>query len=76
MTKSAGGSIATVSTPAARKLPTSAFRRLAALRANGPRDLLLMGAEMMGFGGLVSVIGGLLFLIVAWKSMRARQTGA
>jgi len=24
----------------------------------------------MGFGGLISVIGGLLFLIVAWKSMR------
>jgi hypothetical protein len=28
---------------------------------------------LMGLGGLVSVIGGLLFLIVAIKSMRARQ---
>jgi cytochrome c oxidase subunit 1 len=31
-----------------------------------------MGMGFMGLGGLVSVIGGLLFLIVAWKSMRAR----
>jgi cytochrome c oxidase subunit 1 len=30
-----------------------------------------MGMGLMGLGGLVSVIGGLLFLIVAWKSMRA-----
>jgi hypothetical protein len=29
---------------------------------------------LMGLGGLISVIGGLLFLIVAWKSMRARPT--
>ncbi|MGB5345508.1 MAG: hypothetical protein WBN23_05030, partial [Woeseia sp.] len=28
------------------------------------------GMGLMGLGGLVSVIGGLLFLIVAWKSMR------
>lgn len=33
------------------------------------------GMGLMGLGGLVSVIGGLLFLIVAWKSMRNRQTG-
>jgi preprotein translocase subunit Sss1 len=30
------------------------------------------GMGLMGLGGLVSVIGGLLFLIVAWKSLRAR----
>ena len=32
------------------------------------------GMGLMGLGGLVSVIGGLLFLIVAWKSLRGRQT--
>jgi len=31
------------------------------------------GMGLMGLGGLVSVIGGLLFLIVAWRSLRARQ---
>lgn len=31
------------------------------------------GMGLMGLGGLVSVVGGLLFLIVAWKSLRARQ---
>jgi hypothetical protein len=31
------------------------------------------GMGLMGLGGLVSVIGGLLFLIVAYKSMRKRQ---
>ena len=30
------------------------------------------GMGLMGLGGLISVIGGLLFLIVAWKSMRNR----
>ena len=30
----------------------------------------IAGMSLMGFGGLISVIGGLLFLIVAWKSMR------
>jgi len=29
-----------------------------------------LGMGMMGIGGLVSVVGGLLFLIVAWQSMR------
>jgi cytochrome c oxidase subunit 1 len=33
-----------------------------------------MGMGFMGLGGLVSVIGGLLFLIVAWKSMRAKAS--
>ena len=31
------------------------------------------GMGLMGLGGLISVIGGLLFLIVCYKSMRARQ---
>jgi cytochrome c oxidase subunit 1 len=30
------------------------------------------GMGLMGLGGLISVIGGLLFLIVAWKSLRAK----
>ncbi|MDH5619452.1 MAG: cbb3-type cytochrome c oxidase subunit I [Gammaproteobacteria bacterium] len=30
------------------------------------------GMGLMGLGGLVSVIGGLLFLLVAWKSLRGR----
>lgn len=32
------------------------------------------GMGLMGLGGLISVIGGLLFLIVAYKSMSKRQT--
>ncbi|MGI9261480.1 MAG: cbb3-type cytochrome c oxidase subunit I, partial [Woeseiaceae bacterium] len=32
------------------------------------------GMGMMGIGGLISVIGGLLFLIVAWQSLRNRAT--
>jgi len=32
------------------------------------------GMGLMGLGGLVSVIGGLLFLIVAYKSMRRRRS--
>jgi hypothetical protein len=31
------------------------------------------GMGLMGLGGLISIIGGLLFLIVAWKSMRNRN---
>lgn len=31
------------------------------------------GMGLMGLGGLISVIGGLLFLIVAWKSLRSRN---
>ena len=33
-----------------------------------------MGMGLMGLGGLISVIGGLLFLIVAYKSMRKRRS--
>jgi cytochrome c oxidase subunit I len=32
----------------------------------------IAGMGLMGLGGLVSVIGGLLFLVVAWKSLRGR----
>ncbi len=32
----------------------------------------IAGMGLMGFGGLISVIGGLLFLIVAWKSIRGK----
>ena len=34
----------------------------------------IAGMGLMGLGGLISVIGGLLFLIVAWKSMRHRNS--
>lgn len=34
------------------------------------------GMGLMGLGGLISVIGGLLFLIVAWHSMRNRARPA
>jgi len=33
------------------------------------------GMGLMGLGGLISVIGGLLFLIVAWKSLRGKNEG-
>jgi len=32
------------------------------------------GMGLMGLGGLVSVIGGLLFLVVAYQSIRGRET--
>ena len=32
----------------------------------------IAGMGLMGLGGLVSVIGGLLFLVVAYKSIRGR----
>ena len=31
------------------------------------------GMGLMGLGGLISVIGGLMFLVVAWKSLRGRN---
>lgn len=33
----------------------------------------VVGMGMMGLGGLISVIGGLLFLVVAYKSIRGRE---
>ncbi|MGI9232805.1 MAG: cbb3-type cytochrome c oxidase subunit I [Woeseiaceae bacterium] len=34
----------------------------------------IAGMGLMGLGGLISVIGGVLFLIVAWISLRARRS--
>jgi hypothetical protein len=49
-------------------------RKTAGLAQGVDRLGEIAGMALMGFGGLVSVIGGLLFLIVAWKSMRGRPT--
>jgi len=49
-------------------------RKTAGLAQGVDRFGEIAGMGLMGLGGLVSVIGGLLFLIVAWKSMHARQT--
>jgi hypothetical protein len=48
-------------------------RKTAGLAQGVDRLGEIAGMALMGIGGLISVIGGLLFLIVAWKSMRARQ---
>jgi hypothetical protein len=48
-------------------------RKTAGLAQGVDRLGEIAGMALMGFGGLISVIGGLLFLIVAWKSIRARQ---
>lgn len=32
----------------------------------------VLGMGMMGLGGLIAIIGGLMFVIVVWKSVRAR----
>lgn len=45
-------------------------RKTAGLAQGVDRIGEIAGMGLMGFGGLISVIGGLLFLIVAWKSMR------
>jgi len=45
-------------------------RKTAGLAQGLDRIEEIAGMSLMGFGGLISVIGGLLFLIVAWKSMR------
>jgi cytochrome c oxidase subunit 1 len=49
-------------------------RKTAGLAQGVDRFGEIAGMGLMGLGGLISVIGGLLFLIVAWKSMRARPT--
>lgn len=36
----------------------------------------IAGMGLMGLGGLISIVGGLLFLIVAYQSMRGRRNGA
>ena len=45
-------------------------RKTAGLAQGVDRLGEVTGMGLMGLGGLISVIGGLLFLIVAWKSMR------
>ena len=46
-------------------------RKTAGLAQGVDRLEEIAGMGLMGLGGLISVVGGLLFLIVAWKSMRA-----
>lgn len=48
-------------------------RKTAGLAQGVDRAGEIAGMGLMGLGGLVSVIGGLLFLVVAWKSMRGRR---
>jgi hypothetical protein len=47
-------------------------RKTAGLAQGVDRLGEVAGMGLMGLGGLISVIGGLLFLIVAWKSMRGK----
>lgn len=51
-------------------------RKTAGLAQGVDRLGEIAGMGLMGLGGLISVIGGLLFLVVAWKSMRATRTNA
>jgi hypothetical protein len=51
-------------------------RKTAGLAQGVDRLGEIAGMGLMGLGGLISVIGGLLFLIVAWKSMRGGETGS
>lgn len=48
-------------------------RKTAGLAQGVDRLGEIAGMGLMGFGGLISVIGGLLFLVVAWQSLRKRQ---
>jgi len=48
-------------------------RKTAGLAQGVDRIGEVAGMGLMGLGGLISVIGGLLFLIVAWKSMRGKN---
>lgn len=50
-------------------------QRKAAGVAQGVDDIgEIAGMGLMGFGGLISVVGGFLFLIVAYKSIRGRKS--
>jgi hypothetical protein len=51
-------------------------RKTAGLAQGVDRLGEIAGMGLMGFGGLISVIGGLLFLIAAWKSLRGRTPAA
>jgi hypothetical protein len=48
-------------------------RKTAGLEQGLDRAGEIAGMGLMGIGGLISVIGGLLFLVVAWKSIRYRR---
>jgi hypothetical protein len=48
-------------------------RKTAGLEQGLDRLGEIAGMGLMGLGGLVSVIGGLLFLIAAWRSLRGRH---
>jgi hypothetical protein len=47
-------------------------RKTAGLAQGVDRLGEVVGMGLMGLGGAISVIGGLLFLIVAWRSIRGR----
>ncbi len=47
-------------------------RKTAGLEQGLQRSGEIAGMGLMGLGGLISVIGGLLFLLVAYKSIRGR----
>jgi len=49
-------------------------RNVTAWLTLGLISLAAAGMGLMGLGGLISVVGGLLFLIVAYQSMSRRQT--
>jgi len=36
----------------------------------------IAGMGLMGLGGLIAIIGGLLFVVVVWQSLRGPRTGA
>lgn len=48
-------------------------RKTAGLAQGLDRVEQVAGMGLMGLGGLVSVVGGLLFLVVAWQSIRRRH---
>jgi hypothetical protein len=48
-------------------------RKTAGLEQGVDRLGEIAGMGLMGLGGLISVIGGLLFLLVAWRSLRGRS---
>jgi hypothetical protein len=50
-------------------------RKTAGLAQGVDRLGEIAGMGLMGFGGLISVIGGLLFLIVCYRSIRGRRPG-
>ena len=51
-------------------------RKTAGLAQGVDRIGEIAGMALMGTGGLISVIGGLLFLIIAFKAMQTRTTSA